>query len=71
MVPVGTKVIFHSQYGDTVGWVVEHKSGRDAGDHFISGFHNHEAQGKKQGQGHTFAEWSVVGDEQGAFTPVS
>ena len=66
-IKVGTKVHYHSEHGDALGWVVEYVEGRPQGDYFISGWTTPE--GQKAGQGPYFSDWSVVGTAQGAFTP--
>lgn len=66
-VTVGHKGIHHSEHGDVPCWVVEYDEGREGGDYLIAGFWN-EA-GRTAGGGDTFSRRSVVGSEQGAFTP--
>lgn len=66
MVKIGSQVTFHSNHGDCVAWVIAHESGRDGGDHFVAGWTTPQAQAA--GQGPYFSEWSVVGDEEGAFS---
>jgi hypothetical protein len=68
MIAKGTQVLYHSEHGDFPAWVVEYVAGRDEGDHFVAGWTTPEAQ--KAGQGPYFADWSVVGHEHGAFSPV-
>ena len=66
-VPVGTKVTYHSEHGDWVGFVTDYEPGRADGDYYLCGFTNELGQAK--GTGVTFSRWSVDGTEQGAFTP--
>lgn len=65
-VEVGHRVTYHSEHGDLTAWVTDYEPGRDQGDYRIAGFNN--AAAEAAGQGPTFARWSVVGDEQGAFS---
>jgi hypothetical protein len=65
--PVGTKVAYHSEHGDTVAWVVEYQEGRPAGDYYVAGWTTPAAQ--KAGAAAYFGEWAVYGGETGAFTP--
>lgn len=66
-IAAGHKGTYHSEHGDVPCWVVEYEAGRDEGDHRVAGFTN-TAQ-RKAGAADTFNVWTVVGDEQGAFTP--
>jgi len=65
-IAIGKKVTYHSEHGDVPAWVIEYEAGRDAGDHLVAGFTN--AGMHAAGGGDVFRHWSVVGDEQGAFS---
>lgn len=62
----GKKGTFHTEHGDVPCWVVEYEAGRDGGDHLVGGF---SLDAMRETSGDTFLRWSVVGDEEGAFTP--
>jgi hypothetical protein len=65
---VGRQAVYHDRYGDHVCWVSDYVAGRDAGDHQLGGYTNHEA--REAGQGDVFANWSVYRNtgEQGTFS---
>lgn len=66
-VAVGHHGIYHSEHGDVPCTVIEYVEGRESGDYRIAGFWNTAAVEAHQGD--TFNVRSVVGGEQGAFTP--
>lgn len=68
-VKAGHKAVYHSEHGDVPAWVIEYDEGREQGDYLIGGFWN--TAGREAGRGDTFVVRSVVGHEQGAFTPHS
>lgn len=66
-IKVGAHGLYHSEHGDWPAVVTDYEAGRDQGDYRVGGFVN--AAGAEAGTGPTFDRWTVVGDEQGAFTP--
>lgn len=70
-VAVGTKVHFHDGTGELSAEVVEYEEGRPNGDYYLLVKATSKSQeGQEWGNGPVFNTWSVVGAEQGAFTPV-
>ena len=65
-IKVGATGIYHSEHGDVPCTVIEYDEGKPGGDYRIAGFWN--TKGKEAGQGDVFNVYSVVGEEQGAFS---